>query len=363
MQRRNLSLLEQLVAIPSAAPHEGAIIHFLKEMFSKQDYALEEVSITPSRSNLLITKGKAKTYPLFYGHVDTVPAINLQGWKSDPYAVTKVEDKLYGLGVYDMKGGIAAFLTAITQTDTPVKILLCVDEEEISEGAWTVVRQRKDFFSDVTLIISAEPNFDLGLHGVTTSRTGRCLFTATVSGVSAHIAKFKEGKDAVKQSLFPLLSLYKAQSRWYKQFGTVVQVRYIHGESTGMSVMDHLECTIEAIVGVNDTIDAIQERLSELFQQEIRQKPRKTPYLTSYSIESFPYEKEIAEIIRKHTGKQMVRCHRTSVGDDNVLATLDIPVITWGPDGGNAHAVNEYLSLSSLETLTHMYKELLDRWK
>ena len=52
---------------------------------------------------------------------------------------------------------------------------------------------------------------------------------------------------------------------------------------------------------------------------------------------------------------------RMSVGDDNALATLGIPVITWGPDGGNAHAPNEYVTKTSLEKLSKMFYEFLER--
>ena len=55
----------------------------------------------------------------------------------------------------------------------------------------------------------------------------------------------------------------------------------------------------------------------------------------------------------------MKKVARSSVGDDNVLATLRIPVITWGPSGGNAHSANEYVSEKSLDTFVNMYSDLL----
>lgn len=363
MQILSQELLAQLVSIPSQAPNEAKIVTFLHQYLQQHEYQVEEVAISPNRKNLLVTKGKARHYPLFYGHLDTVAAVSPQSWSNDPYILTQQGNRLFGLGAYDMKGGIATFLSAIEQSPTPVKMLLCVDEEEISEGAWTVIQQRKDFLSDVSVIISAEPNFDLGLNGITIARTGRCLFTVRIQGTAAHIAKFQEGNDAVRLALEPLTQLYQLQDTWFQTYGTVIQVRAVHGESQGMSVMESIDFTIEAIVGVKDSIRDIQERLSTIFNRGVQLKERKTPYLTSYQFTNFPYQKEISSIIKQYTKKNMTLHHRVSVGDDNVLATLGIPVITWGPDGGNAHAVDEYVSLSSLQTLTVMYKELLDRWK
>ena len=49
----------------------------------------------------------------FLGHTDTVEYID--GWDSDPFELTKKDGKLYGLGVCDMKGGIAAMLDAVSE--------------------------------------------------------------------------------------------------------------------------------------------------------------------------------------------------------------------------------------------------------
>ena len=53
-------------------------------------------------------------------------------------------------------------------------------------------------------------------------------------------------------------------------------------------------------------------------------------------------------------------CKRKSVGDDNVLAQLNVPVITWGTEGGNEHSGNEFVSVKSLVRLSEMYKDLLN---
>lgn len=50
----------------------------------------------------------------FLGHTDTVEYI--EGWETNPFELTRKENKLYGLGTADMKGGIAAMLHAIIET-------------------------------------------------------------------------------------------------------------------------------------------------------------------------------------------------------------------------------------------------------
>lgn len=49
----------------------------------------------------------------FNGHFDVVPAGNAQDWTHDPWAGVVAEERLWGRGAADMKGGVACFLTAM----------------------------------------------------------------------------------------------------------------------------------------------------------------------------------------------------------------------------------------------------------
>jgi acetylornithine deacetylase len=42
------------------------------------------------------------------GHLDTMPPGNLSSWQTLPYELTRADDRLAGLGVADMKSGVAA---------------------------------------------------------------------------------------------------------------------------------------------------------------------------------------------------------------------------------------------------------------
>src|SRR5690606_3685161 len=124
-----------------------------------------------------------------------------------------------------------------------------------------------------------------------------------------------------------------------------------------MSVCGNAQIEIESMIGLHDSIEGVREKIQSLTSFDVSLKPRKTTYLTSYYFEKFAYMEDISEIISRFTHKDMVLITRSSVGDDNVLATLGIPVITWGPDGGNSHCPNEYVEIESIGLMTEMYKE------
>lgn len=351
--------INESIYIESTYPKEKQISSLYEKLMIEAGFEVEEVYIDGERRNLLATKGSGDQAILFYGHMDTVAPVD--GWSTDPFEPVVKDGKLYGLGSYDMKGGIAAILDATIDTDAYVKLMLAVDEENISEGAWKVLQERRDYFDDVALIVSAEPNFELGLHGITRGRTGRCVYQVNCQGKPVHIARHHEGIDAIEILVDFSKKLYQKRQLLFSSPQTVVQIRKLVAESIGMSVCGLASAEIEVLLGAGDSVEDVNSILSALDERvEIMPKPRKTPYLEGYYFDTFPYQDQIAQIVHAETGKAMTLHERSSVGDDNVLASLGIPVITWGPDGGNAHAADEYVDLESLRQLSKMYRALLE---
>src|SRR3990167_8040732 len=160
-----MKLLEQMVALKSIYPDEYRFGRFLQARLTDIGFLVMTQRISAKRFNIFAAKGKGLQAVLFYGHMDTVPLTKLSKWKTTPFKLIARNGKMYGLGAYDMKGGIATFLEACRRSDRYIKIFLAVDEENISEGAWSAIKCNKKFFSDVELIISPEPNFGTGLNG------------------------------------------------------------------------------------------------------------------------------------------------------------------------------------------------------
>lgn len=352
------TLLSKYVSVPSIYPKEKKMGDVVKADLEAMGFSVETETVEQGRMNLYATRGSDPKI-LFYAHLDTVPLVSEQEWQSDPFELTEKGDEWVGLGAYDMKGGLSAMMAAFSKTDAPVKVFCAVDEENISKGAWKAYETHGSFFEGVKLIISAEPNFGLGLNGITTERTGRFLFTYTAQGKPAHVAEYQKGVDAIEMVSRAITRLYEKRDALYKEKNIVVQVRKVNGEAVGMSVPGVASCEIEALTPQGVTTESLCQLLSTIMDGAVMVKPRETPYLPGYAFSAFPYKETIAAIIKKQTKKTMKLHSRHSVGDDNVLATLGIPVITWGPDGQNAHKPNETVLQSSLVTLSSMFTEFL----
>lgn len=352
-------ILKKLVAINSVYPNEQQAGEFLYDLLMGLGFSVRKHYISKNRFNLLAKRGSGKKSILFYGHMDTVPPVQTRNWKYQPFRLVENSGKLYGLGAFDMKAGIAATLTALENVDHYVKVFFAVDEENISEGAWRAVKQRSTFFDDVELVISPEPNFSGGLNVVNRGRLGRCIFQINFEGKAVHIAEFRNGVDAIESMNDFTQKLYSKRMALFRKTGCVVQLRKIEAESVGMSVCANASIEVEALIGLGSSIDAVHEWLENLVDGvSVVLKDRKTPYLTSYSFQDFPHSDIVSDVIKKFTGQEMTLTVRNSVGDDNVFAKLGIPVINLGPDGGNAHGTDEYVTSASLETLTKMLRTI-----
>jgi acetylornithine deacetylase len=83
---------------------------------------------------------------IFHGHIDAVSAEPRGAWSSDPFAAVIRDGKLYGRGACDMKGGIAAMVTAAEalaelgiELDGDLLVATNTDEESTGAGGTTLV--------------------------------------------------------------------------------------------------------------------------------------------------------------------------------------------------------------------------------
>src|SRR4030095_7457097 len=154
-----VGILKHLVAIDSVSGKEREIGNWIGNFLSVLGFSVSYQEVEPGRNNILARKGNPKL--LFFGHMDTVPPVD--SWKKDPFKLTIEGDRAYGLGSWDMKGGVAAILSA-AQEAKDMAILITVDEEEISKGGWKAIEAR-DFFKGIEGIISAEAGNEPGTYG------------------------------------------------------------------------------------------------------------------------------------------------------------------------------------------------------
>ena len=183
---------------------------------------------------------------------------------------------------------------------------------------------------------------------------GRYSFEVTVHGQTAHASHYPEvGENALISGgrLAAAIEALPTLQHPHLKHGTWC-VRYMEGGNPGTLVVPEKCCLFVdryVVPGETDEICIAQimeaaEQLGLAGKVDVRLKPRKSPYMQSFAVEEdHPLVKILQEEFHSVTGKDLPCAYDASVCDSNILAvSLGIPVVTFGPSGGNMHGDNEY---------------------
>lgn len=208
-------LAQDLVKIDSSDPgaYEGEIEHFIKRLIEQQlaqldspaldAVRIEELEVLPGRRNLMITVPDASDEArlVYICHMDTVTLGD--GWDADipPLGATVRDDKLYGRGACDMKGGLACAIAALIHTFERIAAkgalphrgfsLICsVDEEDFMRGSEAAIDA--DWVGSREWVLDTEPTDGQ----IQVAHKGRTWFEIDMAGVTAHASQPWKGADA-----------------------------------------------------------------------------------------------------------------------------------------------------------------------
>lgn len=128
----------ELLDIYSPSGKEEDIQLYLEELLTRAGFVVKRQEVEEDRYNLLVTMGPGEPLLYLVGHVDTVPA-----WDLESFGPHQEGDIIHGLGSSDMKGGCAAMVEAWLalaealepSERPPVGLLLVVGEEENGDGS------------------------------------------------------------------------------------------------------------------------------------------------------------------------------------------------------------------------------------
>lgn len=209
-------LAQELVRIDSSDPgaYEDEIERFIKRLIEQQlaqldssaldAVQIEELEVLPGRRNLKVTVPGQSDEPrlIYICHMDTVTLGD--GWDADiePLGAVVRDDKLYGRGACDMKGGLACAIAALVHTLERVAAdgalprrgfsLICsVDEEDFMRGSEAAI--------DAGWVGSREWVLDTETTDgqIQVAHKGRTWFEIEMAGVTAHASQPWKGADAV----------------------------------------------------------------------------------------------------------------------------------------------------------------------
>lgn len=377
MQDSAIKLLCDLVAIdsvnPSLAPGgagEAEAAHAAGQYMRVAGLDVEIDDVIAGRPNVVgILEGRSPGPTLmFCGHLDTVGVIGMTG----PFNPVERDGKLYGRGTQDMKGGVAAMISAAESIAKSgglksgrLIIAGVIDEEYKSLGAEALV---KTWQADAAII--TEPT-DLVI-GI--GHKGYQWVEVETKGRAAHGSLPKEGRDAILR-MGRVLARLEALSRKLQSkpphpiLGTAsLHASLIEGGRELSTYPDHCSLRMErrTIVGEpeNTALMEVEEILHSLKQEDAEfeggarmlfgQPPYETPsdHILSQTLES----------VMDGLGRKTSRSGMTFWTDAAILGKAGIPTVVFGPGGAGLHGLNEYVLVDevlacrdALVELTHEF--------
>ena len=349
----NIEILEKLISFNTIEDLENFhIMDFIGNYLKEKGFNIEYVFNKENNKKCLIAKYR-KPNLMFIGHTDTVGYSN---WSYNPFKLTKDNNKLHGLGSCDMKGGIAAFLSAINEIDlnelnSGIQMVLTFDEEKNFEGINLVKDLQKDWPNNV---IVGEPT---SLIPVTNTK-GCMEYKVSVFGISAHSSNLVKGKNAIITSLnfikdLLLLSEYlkKEQNILFEIPYTTMNLAKIAGGKAINVVPDNCDISFDFRTIKREQHELIQKKLEELCQK-YQAKLERTVNL--YPLENKTDASFYEEITNNKKKSFNFVTEASFIDKDNVI------ILGAGPN--NEHMKDEYVDIDSYNETIKVYKKVINHY-
>lgn len=367
-----IELTQQLVGFETINPpgYEVEICHFLERLFQQAGFSTTVSSFGENRNNLIATIGGGQQKPpiAFTGHMDTVP-LGTEQWSYDPFAGTIDNNRIYGRGTCDMKGGIAAAMCAAFEladkaADGPgVTFIITGGEETGAEGAKHYAEQ-KPVDQAIGALVVAEPTNLIPLAG----HKGAFWLKATCKGKAAHGSMPERGDNAIYKmaTAAKKLQAFEFLDDRHKSLGKPsLNIGTASGGQNTNSVADHAEMTIDIRTLPCQRHDQLLRDLQAHLGDDVELEPF-VDLPGVWSGENETWFDALEQLVAQTTGQRHGIQSAPYFTDASVLTPSfgHIPTVILGPgDPQDAHTVDESCSLRQLEQAVAIYKSLILDWQ
>ena len=369
----NLDLLKKLIKIESISPNDNGCFDVIKQQFEGLDFSFEETSYK-NISNLVITNGNSKNKTFcFLGHTDVVPPGPESEWTVPPFSGEIIDNKIYGRGAADMKGGVACFISALKEflsenKDPFFNIMVLLNSNEggkLENGKVDRVINEmidKDKFIDFCLIGEPSSSKKVG-DVIRIGRRGSLSGNLKVYGIQGHVAY-------PKQALNPILGIGKTLEelknmewdRGNENFEpTSFQVSNIKSGTGAENVVPGvLEMTFNFRFSPESSPDGLKEKFEALL------KKSDLKYDVSWTLSALPFltaKTEFIDIV-KSSIKEINNIDTKidnggGTSDGRWVAPMGSEIVELGPLNKTIHQIDEHVDIEDLSTLKEIYKKIL----
>ncbi len=367
-----LHLAQDLIAKASVTPNDAGCQDLITQRLIKYGFSATHYPFADVK-NVWLRHGQTAPLLLFLGHTDVVPPGTISSWASDPFTPSIREGYLYGRGAADMKGNIAAFITAAERfvQNHPdhrgsIALLLTSDEEGPSiHGTREVVQALTKEAIKIDWCLVGESSSDLKLGDtVKIGRRGSLTGHLIIKGKQGHVAYPQKARNPIHLAAPFLAALTSYQWNGANEHfpDTSCQIASIHA---GVGANNVIPPTLEMIFNFRfsptHTAQFLQQQVCALLDMQ------KLDYEISWTVGAEPFytppnhfAQNVSAAIKQITGIEPKLATDGGTSDGRFVAPTGAQIVELGLINQTIHQVNECASITDLEQLSLIYEKILE---
>ena len=366
-----LELAKNLVSRASVTPEDAGCQKLMRERLEAIGFRIENLAFGDV-SNFWARRGDRRPLLVFAGHTDVVPTGPLEQWHSDPFKPDIRDGMLYGRGAADMKGSLAAMITACEafvaarpNHQGSIGFLITSDEEGPAvDGTLKVIDHLVKKGEHIDLCLVGEPSSSRRAGDVIKNgRRGSLNGNLLVHGKQGHVAYPHLATNPVHLAAPALAELISIEwDRGNEHFPpTSFQISNLQA-GTGaeniipgdFGIMFNLRYSTELTEEkIRDRIHAILDSYQLDYTLEWRLSGE--PFLTPAG----ELVDAAREAIREVIGIETTLSTSGGTSDGRFIAPTGAQVVELGPVNATIHQTNECVNIAELDKLTVIYEKIL----
>ena len=372
-------LTKKLISIPSYVSeknNEKKIGDFIYGYLKQVPFLVkvEKQKVEGERFNVIATDG-FKPKLLLIAHMDTVEP---RGWqRHDPFKGIVKGNKLYGLGSMDMKGGMAAILSALKsfKKTRGLMLLFYCDEEYDFKGMKEFIRKYR---VSPHLSVSAEPT-DLKIWN---GARGIIKVSFQIEGLTAPASRLDQGKNAILGVAEAVKNLGKELKRYRTKklgistcnlaaiSGGLKLEKNRKGEQTVSQRGDAVPDIVEVMLDIRSGHPGLKAKvIKNVLNNFLSKKGFKLINFTVYhDLRAFytnPKKlKSVERVVEDSIGKvNYLNPRQMGYQDIQIInEKFKVPAFSFGPSGGCRHQPDEWVDIRDLDKTKKFYQNLISEY-
>ncbi|MDH5181861.1 MAG: succinyl-diaminopimelate desuccinylase [Gammaproteobacteria bacterium] len=366
-----LELAKDLISRRSVTPDDAGCQALMCLRLKAIGFEIEELPFGEV-SNFWARRGTSGPVFAFAGHTDVVPTGPESNWQSPPFQSTVKDGMLYGRGAADMKGSLAAMVTACERFvathpnhQGSIAFLITSDEEGPAvDGTVKVVEHLEARGEKIDMCLVGEPtSTDKVGDVIKNGRRGSLGCVLIVHGQQGHVA-YPHLADNPVHRFAPAMAeltgeIWDNGNEFFPK--TTFQISNIHAGTGATNVIPgDLEVTFNFRFSTEVTEQQLRERTEAILNKH------GLKYTINWSLSGHPFltakgalVDAMQAAIKSVCGYETELSTSGGTSDGRFIAPTGSQVVELGPLNATIHKVNECVRVEELDSLSAIYEQIL----